>query len=172
MDFSNPSGASHILSSYLHATLLYPQASVALDRISTYLDEDEVSKQVSTLKRSRAPSTAEGLEADRLGLENASFIWNEVPRSPQKGDKQEIGKGRQQIEVSTDPVETMSDAAIEGQSDNGEEVERAEKRRFELRDIDVIFPEGKLSVITGPTASGKTALLVCRSLSLPFKTFS
>jgi excinuclease UvrABC ATPase subunit len=33
--------------------------------------------------------------------------------------------------------------------------------RFELRDMNVRFPEGELSVITGPTASGKTALLVC-----------
>ena len=34
--------------------------------------------------------------------------------------------------------------------------------RFELRDINVRFPEGQLSLITGPTASGKTALLVRR----------
>jgi ABC-type transport system involved in cytochrome bd biosynthesis fused ATPase/permease subunit len=33
--------------------------------------------------------------------------------------------------------------------------------RFELRDVSVMFPEGKMSVVTGPTASGKTALLVC-----------
>ncbi|KAF9258420.1 hypothetical protein L218DRAFT_934784 [Marasmius fiardii PR-910] len=32
--------------------------------------------------------------------------------------------------------------------------------RFELRDISVVFPEGKLTVVTGPTASGKTALLM------------
>ncbi|KAF7321090.1 ABC bile acid [Mycena chlorophos] len=32
--------------------------------------------------------------------------------------------------------------------------------RFELRDLSVVFPEGKLSVVTGPTASGKTALLM------------
>ncbi|KAF8133513.1 P-loop containing nucleoside triphosphate hydrolase protein, partial [Mycena galopus ATCC 62051] len=35
-----------------------------------------------------------------------------------------------------------------------------ENNRFELRDISVLFPEGKLSIITGPTASGKTALLM------------
>ena len=31
---------------------------------------------------------------------------------------------------------------------------------FELKDISVKFPEGKLTIVTGPTASGKTALLV------------
>ncbi|KAG6835326.1 hypothetical protein H0H93_002661 [Arthromyces matolae] len=35
-----------------------------------------------------------------------------------------------------------------------------EDHRFELRDIDIRFPEGELTLITGPTASGKTALLV------------
>ena len=34
------------------------------------------------------------------------------------------------------------------------------ERRFQLNDISVIFPEGELTVITGPTASGKTALLM------------
>jgi len=33
--------------------------------------------------------------------------------------------------------------------------------RLELRDINIRFPEGQLSVIIGPTASRKTALLVC-----------
>jgi len=33
-------------------------------------------------------------------------------------------------------------------------------RRFELRDVNVDFPVGELTVITGPTASGKTALLM------------
>ncbi|KAF9258418.1 hypothetical protein L218DRAFT_964491 [Marasmius fiardii PR-910] len=32
--------------------------------------------------------------------------------------------------------------------------------KFELRDISVIFPDGKLTVVTGPTASGKTSLLL------------
>jgi ABC-type multidrug transport system fused ATPase/permease subunit len=33
------------------------------------------------------------------------------------------------------------------------------ERQFELQDINVLFPPGELSLITGPTASGKTALL-------------
>lgn len=37
--------------------------------------------------------------------------------------------------------------------------------RFELRDLNVRFPEGELSLITGPTASGKTGLLVRLSFS-------
>ncbi|CAG8610854.1 10072_t:CDS:10, partial [Acaulospora colombiana] len=33
---------------------------------------------------------------------------------------------------------------------------------FELQDIDITFPEGRLTVVTGPTASGKTALLLAQ----------
>ena len=39
-------------------------------------------------------------------------------------------------------------------------VEDSRDRLFELRDISISFPEGELTVVTGPTASGKTALLV------------
>lgn len=34
---------------------------------------------------------------------------------------------------------------------------------FELSDIDVTFPDGELTIVTGSTASGKTALLVSRT---------
>ena len=31
---------------------------------------------------------------------------------------------------------------------------------FELSDINVVFPDGEITLVTGPTASGKTALLM------------
>jgi excinuclease UvrABC ATPase subunit len=39
---------------------------------------------------------------------------------------------------------------------------------FELRNMTIKFPEGELTVVTGPTASGKTALLVSSSISPSF----
>ncbi|KAJ7865666.1 hypothetical protein B0H13DRAFT_2253973 [Mycena leptocephala] len=87
------------------------QASVALSRISTFLDEDEVSDEVSALKTTSALEDNDAAELSAgLAIENGSFKWNE----PQ----------------------------------------------FELRDISVSFPEGKLTCVVGPTASGKTALLL------------
>jgi excinuclease UvrABC ATPase subunit len=44
-------------------------------------------------------------------------------------------------------------------------ISSSEDRMFELLDVSVKFPEGQLTVVTGPTASGKTALLV-RSFSI------
>ena len=46
--------------------------------------------------------------------------------------------------------------------EDGSEVSKPDEsdRVFELRDISVVFPDGALTVVTGPTASGKTAILV------------
>ncbi|CAK5270991.1 unnamed protein product [Mycena citricolor] len=90
------------------------QARVGLNRIADYLEEEEVSDQVSSLKRDVVvPSTgADG----GLGLDRATLHWNG------------------------------------GSSDA--------QQRFALHDVSVVFPEGKLSVVTGPTASGKSALLM------------
>ena len=47
---------------------------MALHRIESFLNEDEVDDQVSTLKRRE--STFNAIPATDFGLENASFTWN------------------------------------------------------------------------------------------------
>ena len=42
----------------------------------------------------------------------------------------------------------------------GEQEQEQKQTRFELTDVSIIFPDGELTVITGPTMSGKSALLV------------
>ncbi|OCH88899.1 multidrug resistance-associated ABC transporter [Obba rivulosa] len=122
------------------------QARVAIQRISTYLDEDEVDEQVSSLKRGRVPP--DDGEAG-LGIVNGTFKWNEVeePKDDQKGTARDAG-----ATGATDDAET--------EVDDASRVGEAEDHRFELRNISVMFPEGELTVVTGPTASGKTALLM------------
>ncbi|KAF7338908.1 hypothetical protein MSAN_02214100 [Mycena sanguinolenta] len=99
------------------------QARVSLHRMGVYLDEPEVSEQVSTLKKDRSAPASPEWEEGCLGFDNASFQWNEV-------------------EQSEDDTTTIID------------------HKFELKNLSIIFPEGKLTVVTGPTASGKTALLM------------
>ena len=133
------------------------QTGVALNRIAVFLDEDEVSAQVSSLKKSRLPPSAEELDEDGLGIENGSFKWNEVPEGDDGGEDANKKRSSSTEEVDT-AVEEPADRNGEGSgADNGD-------HRFELRDVDVLFPEGELTVITGPTASGKTALLVSFAL--------
>jgi ABC-type multidrug transport system fused ATPase/permease subunit len=139
-----------------------PQTKVALDRIATYLDEDEVTEQVSSLKKSPfGTSGADDETAKGLGIENGSFKWNEVE---QNGDtKDENGQNERADKKGKNAIST-SDAAAQDASDGTERgsvaASDASEHRFELRDIDIMFPERQMTVITGPTASGKTALLV------------
>ncbi|KAI0945816.1 hypothetical protein AcV7_009953 [Taiwanofungus camphoratus] len=123
------------------------QAGVAMDRISTYLGEEEVDEQVSALKRGRVQTTD---EEEGLGIINGSFKWNEV-EVPQDKDKQKAAaKPASPSDESATVVDTASQASAAMNGDH----------RFELRDVTVMFPEGELTVVTGPTASGKTALLM------------
>jgi ABC-type multidrug transport system fused ATPase/permease subunit len=119
------------------------QSLVALNRIAVYLAEDEVTPQVSSLKREGRPTTAELEEG--LGFESASFKWNEVQEKEEDKDKKGKKKGKKR-----EPSPPASEVTAT------ENLQPA----FELRDLSIRFPEGKLTVVTGPTASGKTALLV------------
>ncbi|KAF8158956.1 multidrug resistance-associated ABC transporter [Mycena galopus ATCC 62051] len=105
------------------------QARIAVDRIAIFLGEPEVSEQTSSLKHDNSKPVLPGFEDDLLGLENASFKWNQIQETQDAAD----------------------DTAVSDVSIND--------HRFELKDISVLFPDG-LTVVTGPTASGKTALLM------------
>ncbi|KAH6873975.1 multidrug resistance-associated ABC transporter [Coprinopsis sp. MPI-PUGE-AT-0042] len=143
------------------------QTGVALKRIAVYLDEDEVDEQVSSLKQKPASfySSLESRETDDgLGLENATLRWNEVPKDKDtaQGDEQPPSPSSTS---GTDAGDVEAHAQQPSSSDTANDAdllagEGAEPTRFELKDITVRFPEGKLSVVTGPTASGKTALLM------------
>jgi ABC-type transport system involved in cytochrome bd biosynthesis fused ATPase/permease subunit len=80
-----------------------------------------------------------------LGIENGSFKWNEVEQTDQ-------------TKPNTNYTNAMSNDITTAADDLGPE---ETDTRFKLGSIDIRFPEKQLSLITGPTASGKTALLVC-----------
>ena len=106
---------------------------------------------MSSLKRSRSGPPSASDIAKGFGLENASFKWNEVE------EKQDSSKnGKDAPKLGSNGADANSDA----ESRRSVAVSESGDHRFELRDISVMFPEGELIVITGPTASGKTALLV------------
>lgn len=124
-----------------------------MDRIATYLDEEEVDGQVSTLKKSDSELAEDTVKV--LGIEHGTFRWNEVQqpkddktKKPSSTPSSTNGSGG-----DDDAVTAVDSASIAGSESD---------RRFELADINVMFPDGELSVVTGPTASGKTALLVRR----------
>ncbi|KAF9526193.1 multidrug resistance-associated ABC transporter [Crepidotus variabilis] len=130
------------------------QTGVALKRISVFLDEEEVTEQVSSIKRASTPYTQEQLQ-EGLGLEHASLKWNEVPESSEDTNTQ----GSPTLSDTSSPSADESNTAVTDSSSIQTSSE-AGNRVFELRDVNVKFPEGQLTVVTGPTASGKTALLM------------
>ncbi|KAL0574916.1 hypothetical protein V5O48_007038, partial [Marasmius crinis-equi] len=130
---------------------------VALDRIAVYLDEEEVDEQVSSLKRdfSKPGPTPELAHPQGLGLRNATLKWNEVAEKEKGKGKGKDDKGKANGGSSASETETATINSSVSEVDD-----RDSDRRFELRDVSVVFPEGELTVVTGPTASGKTALLM------------
>jgi len=118
------------------------QARVALERLSTFFSEEEVDLFVSSLKQPTptVPSDSIPIKLHTLGITgHARFMWNSV----------EQPNPNPQITVLT-PTSSGGEA-VDSPINEG---------RFELKDIDIIFPAGKMTVVTGATASGKTALLM------------
>ena len=99
--------------------------------------------------------------AGGLGLDHATFKWNEVE---EKKDKDKAKDPGAKPSASTNGSSTEDDTATAVDSTSVAEIVEPE-RRFELTDASVVFPESELTVITGPTGSGKTALLVRNCLS-------
>ena len=81
-------------------------------------------------------------------------------------------KQKKPIRTPSSSDDDASTAVADGSDESGSEEEG--DRSFRLRDVSVLFPEGALTMVTGPIASGKTALLVwwlCISFSFFFKSY-
>ena len=96
---------------------------------------------VSSFKRSPyARITGESI----IGFENATLRWN-------TGKQSETSSSKDTAKSSTEPSSpTTSDGTTAVETENAV---------FNLTNLNVKFPLGKLSVVTGPTGSGKTAIL-------------
>ena len=136
------------------------QTRVALKRIEKFLDEDEVDGQVSSLKEDTDISASrKELGPEAFGLKNASFKWNAVPKEDDEKKNKDAKKSGKDKKSGSSAQADLEAALQTSLNEALPGPESSEETVFELRDIDVIFPEG-LTVVTGPTASGKTALLV------------
>ncbi|KAH7322247.1 ABC transporter type 1, transmembrane domain-containing protein [Rhizoctonia solani] len=127
---------------------------VSIQRIEAYLSEEEVPEHVSSLKR---PSpTARGPAETRLGCNNATFRWPTISTADQKTNQ--MPKTHQPSRW-TKLLTTLCLRKKVVPPEAQEETTTDEDRHFTLHDISVIFPEGVLSLVYGPTGSGKSSLL-------------
>ncbi|TYJ55637.1 hypothetical protein B9479_003669 [Cryptococcus floricola] len=114
------------------------QALVSVKRIEDFLEEDEVPDWVSSLKRS---GDARETQVTRIGFENATFRWNSGKQSEPSESKPPPAADSLDRSILTDESTVVEDSF------------------FTLSDLNIDFPLGKLSVVTGPTGCGKSALL-------------
>ncbi|WVW80972.1 hypothetical protein I302_102963 [Kwoniella bestiolae CBS 10118] len=128
------------------------QAHVSVKRIEDFLAEDEVPDWVCSLKRSSDPKDT---APTKISFENASFRWNTGKQSDTSVSSAASSKPSTTVEPPS-PQRSTSTTAVDSTDSPHEE----EETYFTLSDLNVNFPIGKLSVITGPTGSGKTAILV------------
>jgi ABC-type multidrug transport system fused ATPase/permease subunit len=136
------------------AVLLTTQ--VAVDRINQFLDEEEVPAFVSSLLEGEVVNSSNGGPSEQdatLGVRNGWFRWNEATESDAKPSKKvPIWKFWKRQNSKGAGNSTLPIAASGANSSNGTgNGATTPALRFELRDINIIFPTGKLTVVTGPT---------------------
>ncbi|KAF9094962.1 hypothetical protein BGX23_001326 [Mortierella sp. AD031] len=129
------------------------RAQVSLKRIGDFLDEEEIVKDTVVTKiDGKAPVQASSHPT--IGFVNASYAWpnKEHDKVPAKVVKKESWIQRMKAKFSKEaPKPVEPEAVIEPE---------AVQERFQLKNISANFPVGELSVIVGPTGSGKSALLL------------
>ncbi|KAJ2059706.1 hypothetical protein GGI17_004233 [Coemansia sp. S146] len=143
---------------------------VALGRIDSYLSQP----QVQELEK-RVALTDSG--SDELGFEGAALEW-ESPSSNAKPDSKRVVAGKVLTGVETPDVTEhttlLADSTVTATPHTQIERSPANKSytsldrdddndnipaKFALKDIEVRFPHGELSIVAGPTGSGKSSLL-------------
>ena len=124
----------------------YADLAAAYGRLDEFLDEDEVDERTSNLKQA---TQGQRHEVDqRVGAEEATFQWHKHnAKAPHAKARKASWLARLKRLFSKSPPPPEADAAA---------VE-TEDTPFQLRDISMLCPRGQLSVITGPTGSGKSS---------------
>ncbi|KAJ2847340.1 Transporter of the ATP-binding cassette (ABC) [Coemansia brasiliensis] len=154
------------------------QARVSVVRVERFLAEEETPKySLSKLSRqthkafisgTQDPTYADVAGATDIGFINATFSWK--PKAS-NGPVSHSGTLTMQALVGTENEPLLSTSnASKSTTANDRHSATAETSRpesnvardsgFELRNLTANFPVGKLSIIAGPTGSGKTSLLM------------
>ncbi|KAL8290163.1 hypothetical protein RQP46_003102 [Phenoliferia psychrophenolica] len=109
------------------------QTYVSVERLEAFMSEPEVEPWVSSLR----PDEPTAPLSSKVGIEHGTFRYQDTTTNNKKA-------------AAPSPIPIV---ALDG-------VPQVEEEAFELQDINVVFPEGKLSLICGPTGSGKTSVLL------------
>ncbi|ORY36010.1 P-loop containing nucleoside triphosphate hydrolase protein, partial [Rhizoclosmatium globosum] len=119
------------------------QLKVAFRRITKFLDQEELEKYVDVEGKKQADS--EGDVA--IGFKAGWYKWY-------SGDEKTV-----KVEEATERTPLLAASASSASLSTMTAPVSAVNTAFTLRDLNVNFPVGALSVIVGPTGSGKSSLL-------------
>ncbi|KAF9194511.1 hypothetical protein BGZ50_006236 [Haplosporangium sp. Z 11] len=131
------------------------QAAVSIKRINKFLLEEELVKDTTVTKiNTKARSDT---SHPTIGFVNASYTW---PNKENATDDASSAKPtmkpslfqRIKSKFTKTPATDVTETPVV-------EVE-AVQERFKLKNLSIDFPVGKLSIVVGPTGSGKSALLL------------
>ncbi|KAG0049393.1 hypothetical protein BGZ83_005801 [Gryganskiella cystojenkinii] len=130
------------------------QAAVSLKRMHKFLLEEELIRDTTVTKMEpKACSTSSS--SPTIGFVNASYIWPNKEHTKDEGTvktpKTLTWTQKIKRRISRTPAIVIEEPTAEVE---------AVQERFQLKNISIDFPVGKLSVIVGPTGSGKSALLL------------
>lgn len=138
------------------------QTYVSIQRLEAFLDEPEVESWVSALRPDAASADASGSTSTRIAIVDGVFRYQDIttagPASsplpaasaPSEATAAEPVASTSTLAVPSAPASEVGSSASEGDAGAA----------FELRDINVDFPIGKLSLVSGPTGSGKSSLFL------------
>ncbi|GAA5937761.1 uncharacterized protein JCM15063_002109 [Sporobolomyces koalae] len=119
------------------------QTYVSIQRLEQFFDEPEVDPWVSALREEDATSTRSEGFSD-IGIVNGTFKYSEETTT--KLVSKDRSSKNQQVESETEPQVAVDEPEPEPE--------------FELKEINVSFPSKALSLVAGPTGSGKSSLFL------------
>ncbi|KAF8938669.1 hypothetical protein BGZ58_000407 [Dissophora ornata] len=128
------------------------QAIVSARRINKFLQDEDLSKDIVVTKidgKARVTSSSQPI----IGFVDASFIW------PNKENDQVKVKTAAKKLTWTQKIKAKFSKTPKPTEEPVSEPE-AVQERFKLKNLSVDFPVGQLSLVVGPTGSGKSALLL------------
>ncbi|CDZ98657.1 multidrug resistance-associated abc transporter [Phaffia rhodozyma] len=130
------------------------QTHVAIKRIDDFLQEEEVPDFVSSLKMAENPNLRDPKD-EKIGFIGGTFRWTTGDTTVSDASKTASAAPATASAASTPPTSDSSTVVATLESTAAEN----ELVRFELTDLSFVFPTGQLTVITGSTGAGKSALL-------------
>ncbi|KAK3842495.1 MAG: ABC transporter type 1, transmembrane domain-containing protein [Linnemannia gamsii] len=142
------------------------RASISLKRINRFLQEDDIVRDTTITKldtKAARNSSSSGLISSQkqqpvVGFVNATFSWpnKEVEKVPAKIAAEKESSWFQKVKSKF----SKKNIVLEDTPTIIAAEPEAVQERFQLKDLSIDFPVGKLALIVGPTGAGKTALLL------------